>query len=94
MKEKVSCQGLPQLTDFAPLAPALARFGRVGREATNQKVGSSNPPGRTTSSSYGPPQCAGVRPGRLQCDITALPFCFSQEQFKIQKQASDIAELV
>jgi hypothetical protein len=44
MKEKVSCQGLSQLTDFAPLAPALARFGRVGREATNQKVGSSNPP--------------------------------------------------
>jgi hypothetical protein len=47
MKEKVSCQGLSQLTDFAPLAPALARFGRVGREATNQKAGSSNPPGRT-----------------------------------------------
>jgi hypothetical protein len=45
MKEKVSCQGLSQLTDFAPLASALARFGRVGREATNQKVGSSNPPG-------------------------------------------------
>jgi len=48
VKEKVSCHGLSQLTDFAPLAPALARFGRVGCEATNQKVGSSNPPGRTT----------------------------------------------
>jgi hypothetical protein len=47
VKEKVSCHGLSQLTDFAPLAPALARFGRVGCEATNQKVGSSNPPGRT-----------------------------------------------
>jgi hypothetical protein len=45
VKEKVSCQGSSQPTDFAPLAPALARFGRVGREATNQKVGSSNLPG-------------------------------------------------
>ena len=48
MKEKMSCQGLSQLTDFASLASALARFGKVGREATNQKVGSSSPPGRTT----------------------------------------------
>src|SRR5713226_9480599 len=45
----MSCQGSSQVTDFASLAFALARFGKVGREATNQKVGSSSPPGRTTS---------------------------------------------
>jgi hypothetical protein len=44
----MSCQGSSQVTDFASLASALARFGKVGREATNQKVGSSSPPGRTT----------------------------------------------
>src|SRR5712692_7833641 len=44
----MSCQGSSQVTDFASLAFALARFGKVGREATNQKVGSSSPPGRTT----------------------------------------------
>ncbi len=44
----MSCHGSSQVTDFASLAPALARFGKVGREATNQKVGSSSPPGRTT----------------------------------------------
>jgi hypothetical protein len=49
VKEKMSCQGSSQVTDFASLASALARFGKVGREATNQKVGSSNPPGRTIS---------------------------------------------
>jgi len=38
----VNCQGLSQLTDFASLASALARFGKVGREATNQKVESSS----------------------------------------------------
>src|ERR1700687_2662245 len=48
VKEKMSCQGSSQVTDFASLASALARFGKVGREATNQKVGSSSPPGRTT----------------------------------------------
>jgi len=47
VKEKMSCQGSSQVTDFASLASALARFGKVGREATNQKVGSSSPPGRT-----------------------------------------------
>ena len=44
----MNCQGSSQVTDFASLASALARFGKVGREATNQKVGSSSPPGRTT----------------------------------------------
>ncbi len=48
-RRKWSCQGSSQVTDFASLASALARFGKVGREATNQKVGSSSPPGRTTS---------------------------------------------
>ena len=44
----MNCQGSSQLTDFASLASALARFGKVGREATNQKVESSSPSGRTT----------------------------------------------
>jgi hypothetical protein len=43
----MSCQGSSQVTDFASLASALARFGKVGREATNQKVESSSPSGRT-----------------------------------------------
>ena len=47
MKEKVVCENLPQLADFVRLATPLARFGKVDRTATNQKVGSSNPPGRT-----------------------------------------------
>jgi hypothetical protein len=50
----MSCQGSSQVTDFASLTSALARFGKVGREATNQKVGSSSPPGRTT---YGKSSC-------------------------------------
>ena len=41
------CGNLPQLADFVRLATPLARFGKVDRTATNQKVGSSNPPGRT-----------------------------------------------
>ena len=45
MKEKVVCENLPQLADFVRLATPLARFGKVDRTATNQKVGSSNPPG-------------------------------------------------
>jgi hypothetical protein len=45
--EKVVCENLPQLADSFRLAAPLARFGKVGRTATNQKVGSSNPPGRT-----------------------------------------------
>jgi hypothetical protein len=52
MKEKVVCENLPQLADFVRLATPLARFGKVDRTATNQKAGSSNPPGRTTSSQY------------------------------------------
>ena len=64
----MNCQVLSQLTDLASLAFALARFGKVGREATNQKVGSSSPPARTTSPSssisYAPPQLAGLLQGR------------------------------
>jgi hypothetical protein len=41
------CGDLFQLADFARLATPLARFGKVDRAATNQEVGSSNPPGRT-----------------------------------------------
>ncbi len=48
-KEKVSCWNLPQLADSVRLATPLARFGKVVRTATNQKVGSSNLSGRTTS---------------------------------------------
>jgi hypothetical protein len=44
----MSCQGPSQLIDSASLASALARFGKVGCEATNQKVESSSPSGRTT----------------------------------------------
>jgi hypothetical protein len=47
MKEKAVCGDLFQLAEFARLATPLARFGKVDRAATNQKVGSSNPPGRT-----------------------------------------------
>jgi hypothetical protein len=49
MKEKMVCGDLFQLAEFARLATPLARFGKVDRAATNQKAGSSNPPGRTTS---------------------------------------------
>src|ERR1700746_886678 len=41
-KEKVSCWNLPQLADSVRLATPLARFGKVVRTATNQRVGSSN----------------------------------------------------
>jgi hypothetical protein len=69
VKEKMGCQGSSQVTDCASLASALARFGKVGREATNQKVGSSSPPGRTTftSFSYKPHQLAIV-PHRRGCN--------------------------
>jgi hypothetical protein len=43
----MDCGNLPQLADSVRLATPLARFGKVDRAATNQKVGSSNPPGRT-----------------------------------------------
>jgi hypothetical protein len=49
MEEKVVCGKLPQLADFVRLATPLARFGKVDRTATNQKVGSSNPPGRSSN---------------------------------------------
>jgi hypothetical protein len=39
----MGCQGWSQLTDFTSLASALARFGKVGREATNQKVEDASP---------------------------------------------------
>ena len=44
----MSGQGSSQVTDSASLAAALARFDKVAREATNQKVESSSPSGRTT----------------------------------------------
>jgi len=47
-KEKADCTELPQLAESVRLATPLARFGKIGRTATNQKVGSSSPPGRTT----------------------------------------------
>jgi hypothetical protein len=49
MKEKMVCGNLPQLAESVRLATPLARFGKVDRAATNQKVGSSSPPGRTIS---------------------------------------------
>src|SRR5260370_25798701 len=48
MKEQAGRVKLPRFAEFARLASPLARFGKVDRTATNQKVGSSNPPGRTT----------------------------------------------
>jgi hypothetical protein len=40
---------LPQLAEFARLATPLARFGKVGRAASKQKVAGSNPAGRAIS---------------------------------------------
>jgi hypothetical protein len=37
---------LPQLAEFARLATPLARFGKVGRAASKQKVAGSSPAGR------------------------------------------------
>jgi hypothetical protein len=37
---------LPQLAEFARLATPLARFGKVGRAASKQRVGSPNLPRR------------------------------------------------
>ena len=48
MKEKVGCGNLPQLAEFVRLATPLARFGKVVRTASKQRVGSSNLPGRAT----------------------------------------------
>src|SRR6266446_1767456 len=48
MKEKVGCGNLPQLVEFVRLATPLARFGKVVRTASKQRVGSSNLPGRAT----------------------------------------------
>ena len=45
-KEKVSCWNLPQLADSVRLATPLARFGKVDRTASKQRVGGSSPSGR------------------------------------------------
>src|SRR5467141_339474 len=45
-KEKVSCGELPELAETARLATPLARFGKVGRAASKQKVAGSSPAGR------------------------------------------------
>ena len=45
-KEKAGCGNLPQLAEFVRLATPLARFGKVVRTASNQRVGSSSLPGR------------------------------------------------
>jgi hypothetical protein len=42
------CGNLPQLAEYVRLATPLARFGKIVRTATNQKVGSSNLSGRAT----------------------------------------------
>ena len=47
-KEKVVCIELSQLAETAALSIPLARFGKIVRAATNQKVGSSNLSGCTT----------------------------------------------
>src|SRR5204862_3782064 len=49
MKEKVVCGNLYQPADSVRLATPLARFGKVGRTASKQRVGSSSLPGRATS---------------------------------------------
>src|SRR5258708_29479996 len=46
MKEKAGCGNLPQLAEFVRLATPLARFGKVVRTASKQRVGSSSLPGR------------------------------------------------
>src|SRR5947207_14929423 len=49
MKEKAGCGNLPQLAEFVRLATPLARFGKVVRTASKQRVGSSSLPGRATA---------------------------------------------
>src|SRR6267143_7222749 len=49
MKEKVVYGNLLQLAESVRLATPLARFGKVVRTASKQRVGSSNLPGRATS---------------------------------------------
>ncbi|SRR6266478_2665011 len=49
MKEKMVCGNLPQLAEFVRLATPLARFGKVVRTASKQRVGSSSLPGRATA---------------------------------------------
>src|SRR6267143_1381623 len=45
-KEKVVCGNLSQLADSVRLATPLARFGKIVRTASKQRVGSSSLPGR------------------------------------------------
>jgi hypothetical protein len=45
-KEKVVCGSLPQLADFVRLAIPLARFGKIVRTASKQRVASSSLAGR------------------------------------------------
>ena len=49
MKEKARCGNFPQLAESVRLATPLARFGKVGRTASKQRVGSSSLPGRAIS---------------------------------------------
>jgi hypothetical protein len=69
MKEKVVCENLPQLADFVRLATPLARFGKVDRTATNQKAGSSNPPGRTISINKNAGFCDATGQGYMSHDF-------------------------
>ena len=66
-----------QLTDFVRLATPLARFGKVDRTATNQKAGSSNPPGRTilTSKHAGFCDVSGQRCPEADYGITSWITC-------------------
>src|SRR5258708_4292742 len=48
-KEKVVCGNLSQLAESVRLATPLARFGKIVRTASKQRVGSSNLPGRAIS---------------------------------------------
>jgi hypothetical protein len=65
----VVCGNLPQLADFVRLATPLARFGKVDRTATNQKVGSSNPPGRTISLNKTQAICAATGAGYVSARL-------------------------
>src|SRR5690348_6993961 len=59
MKKKVACGNLYQLVDSVRLANPLARFGKVVRTASKQRVGGSNPSGRANGSGH-----IGFLPGK------------------------------
>jgi hypothetical protein len=67
-KEKAGCRNLPQVADSVRLATPLARFGKVDRTASNQRVGSSSLSGRATFIS--------VREERLALCQTCREACF------------------